>query len=231
MEIRMEKVTQRAPSGRLVFNKINLSAAEGRSVLIQGENGSGKTMLLQMLCGKQFPSEGRVTVDGEDWRFMSELRRGRLCRKLFGIVGQNPNFIRALTLEENLLLPLEFRGGGRAARKRRVREEANALGIEHLLEKYPEALSDKERRLAGAARALLLSPKFLLVDDFLEGLMGAERIEMEEALRKAELRKGITSIRTAGTGDSEYFGEARYILCGGRLYPGESIFNRGSRID
>ena len=155
---------------------------------------------------------------------MSELRRGRLCRKLFGIVGQNPNFICALTLEENLLLPLEFGGGGRTAGKRRVREEANALEIGHLLGQYPEALSDKERRLAGLARALLASPKFLLVDDFLEGLMGEERMELEEALRKAELRKGITSIRTAGTSDSEYFGEARYLLRDGRLYPGEKHF-------
>ena len=74
-----------------------------------------------------------MTVDGEEWRAMSELKRGRLCRKLFGIVRQNPEFIRALTLEENLLLPLEFWGGGRAAGKRRVREEAETLGIGELL--------------------------------------------------------------------------------------------------
>ena len=218
MEIRMEAVTQWIPSGRRILDGVSFSAEEGRSMLIQGGNGCGKTILLDVLCGKRLPSEGSVTVDGEEWRAMSELKRGRLCRKLFGIVRQNPEFIRALTLEENLLLPLEFWGGGRAAGKRRVREEAETLGIGELLGQYPETLSVKEQRLAGLARALLLSPKFLLADDLLCGLTGEDREEMEEALRTVERRSGVTKIRTSGPEDLVCPGEERYRLENGRLY-------------
>lgn len=217
IEIQVSGVTQWFPPDNWVLDEISLHASEGQPVLIQGGAGCGKTLLLKVICGKWLPGGGRVTVDGQDWRTMSELKRGRLCRKIFGIVSQEQEFIEALTLEENLLLPLDFFGGGRGAGIRRVREQAEELGISELLGRYPEQLPPRELCLARIAKALLLSPRFLLVDDLSRTLSWGERQEVWNLLTELEHGKKVTCIRTAGPAEPRRPGETCFLLEQGRL--------------
>ncbi len=219
IEIRMDGVTQWFPPDQWVLDEISLHASEGQPILIRGEAGCGKTLLLKVLCGKWLPNEGSVTVDGQDWRTMSELKRGRLCRKLFGIVSPGRGFIDALTLEENLLLLLDFAGGGRMAGKRRVREQAEKLGISALLGRYPEQLLPGELCLAQIFRALLFSPRFLLVDGLAPELSGEECREVWKRLAALEQQGDVTCIRTAGLREACRPGETCFLLRNGRLHP------------
>ncbi len=217
IKIQVSGVTQWFPPDRLVLDEISLQASEGQPVLIQGGTGCGKTLLLKVICGKWLPHGGRVTVDGQDWRTMSELKRGRLCRKIFGIVSREWEFIEALTLEENLLLPLDFFGGGRGAGIRRVREQAEELGISELLGRYPEQLAPRELCLAKIAKALLLSPRFLLVDDLSRALSRGEQREVWNLLTALETGKKVTCIRTAGPAEPCRPGEISFLLERGKL--------------
>ncbi len=213
----MDKVTQDFPSARQGLKGVCLCVQEGQPLLIQGEPGSGKTLLLETLCGKRIPGGGKVTVDGRDWRLMSELKRGRLCRELFGMVRPGRVFMESLTLEENLLLPLDFAGGGRTAAKRRAWAAAERAGVLGLLGQYPERLPPAARYRARLARALLLSPRFLLLDGWPPDLSEEERRSIRELLDRWEQQGLATCVRTAGLGEASRPGEEVFLLRRGRL--------------
>ncbi len=142
---------------------IDLTIKQGEFTAITGASGSGKTTLLNMMGGLDAPTEGEVIVDGID---LSRLREEQLAvfrRKKVGFIFQNYNLVPTLTVEENILFPLDLDGA--APDMRYLEEIIELLGLPDKLNAYPEALSGGQQQRTAIARALAAKPAILLADE------------------------------------------------------------------
>ncbi|MCI8736613.1 MAG: ABC transporter ATP-binding protein [Lachnospiraceae bacterium] len=142
---------------------IDLTIKQGEFTAITGASGSGKTTLLNMMGGLDVPTEGEVIVDGID---LSRLREEQLAvfrRKKVGLIFQNYNLVPTLTVEENILFPLDLDGA--APDMRYLEEIIELLGLPDKLNAYPEALSGGQQQRTAIARALAAKPAILLADE------------------------------------------------------------------
>ena len=144
---------------------VSLELERGRLTLIQGPSGSGKTTLLSIAGALLPPSEGRVAVAGQDLGALAPERLAALRLRSIGFVFQAFRLVDALTLEENVELPLNLAGVRRPASRLRARELADALGLAGRARLFPGALSGGEKQRAAIARALANDPPLLLADE------------------------------------------------------------------
>lgn len=135
----------------------------GKFYAIIGHSGSGKSTLLQLLGGIDKPTAGSVIIDGEDIYKLSARGRTAYRRRHIGFVFQAYNLLPEFTVEENILMPLDFDGAERDSAY--LAEITEALGISDKLEKYPYQLSGGEQQRAAIARALIMHPSLLLADE------------------------------------------------------------------
>jgi putative ABC transport system ATP-binding protein len=145
------------------FHFPNIELASGEKLLILGPSGSGKTTLLHLISGLLRPTEGSVELDGTLVHKLSVSKLDRFRGRNIGLVFQRPNFIQALSLEENLNL-VQYLSGKRK-NNNRVREVAAGLGIEHKLRANPNMMSQGERQRAAIALAVINSPQLILADE------------------------------------------------------------------
>ncbi len=141
---------------------VDLSVAQGEFVAIVGASGSGKTTLLNMMGGLDAPTEGEVIVDGVNLGGLREEQRAVFRRKKVGFIFQNYNLVPTLTVEENILFPLDLDGS--APDFKFLEEMTELLGLRDKLQVYPGALSGGQQQRVAIARALMAKPAIILAD-------------------------------------------------------------------
>jgi putative ABC transport system ATP-binding protein len=164
LEVQGLSKTYRSGNGALtVVKDISFSLAQGATCAILGPSGSGKTTLLSLCAGLDQPSAGEVRLDGVSLGALDEDGRARLRNERVGFVFQSFNLIPTLTAIENVMVPLELRGG------RNAREQAATLlqrvGLGERLTHYPAQLSGGEQQRVAVARAFINRPKILFADE------------------------------------------------------------------
>jgi putative ABC transport system ATP-binding protein len=151
-----------------VLREINLAIAAREFVAVIGPSGSGKTTLLGLLAGLDRPTRGTVRLNGVDLATLSEDGRARLRVEQVGFVFQTFQLLPTLTALENVIVPLELRGGpdgsGRAAGGR-GRELLDRVGLGDRMDHYPAQLSGGEQQRVGLARAFAARPLVLFADE------------------------------------------------------------------
>src|SRR5205823_12151603 len=147
--------------GRTVVRGVNLDVASGEIVGLLGPNGAGKTTTFYMTVGLTAPESGRVELDGID---VTDDPMYVRARKGIGYLPQEPSIFRGLTVEQNILAILETMGLGPADRRARLRDLLEELGLTPLARAPAYTLSGGERRRVEITRALVMSPKFILLD-------------------------------------------------------------------
>ena len=162
---RITKAYREAEAERAVLRDVSLTIARGEIVVVVGRSGSGKSTLLNVLAGIDRPTSGSVIVDGTDLTALDEQARTRFRRQHIGFVFQFFNLIPLLTVEENLLLPLELNNRADAKGTARVRELLERVGLGGRGESYPERLSGGEQQRVAIARALVHEPALILADE------------------------------------------------------------------
>lgn len=152
---------------------LSLEIREGEIVGLVGPNGSGKTTLVNLLSGSLHPTSGRVLIAGRD---VTTLPPHRIAHAGVARTYQIPRPFASMTVRDNVAMAVMFgRVPGRLAHARRVATEHLAVvGLEHLADAYPSALTLHQRQLLEMARALATAPKVLLLDEALAGLNPAE---------------------------------------------------------
>jgi lipopolysaccharide export system ATP-binding protein len=153
--------------GRTVVRGVSLDISSGEVVGLLGPNGAGKTTTFYMTVGLTAPDSGRVELDGQD---VTDDPMYIRARKGIGYLPQEPSIFRGLTVEQNILAILETMNLDGAARRARLRELLAELNLTPLAHSPAYTLSGGERRRAEITRALVISPKFILLDEPFAGI-------------------------------------------------------------
>ena len=185
--MRLERVTKRF--GRVVaVNEVDLVFPDGRFTALLGPSGSGKTTLLYLVAGIYRPTSGRILFDDRDVTRLNPNERN------ISIVFQNYALYPHMTVFENIAFPLRLRKADPQLVEKKVREVAEILGIEGLLERYPAQLSGGQQQRVALARALVKEPSVLLLDEPLSNLDALLRIRIRSELKRLQQDLGITAI-------------------------------------
>jgi len=154
-------------SGRIVVKGVSIEVASGEVVGLLGPNGAGKTTTFSMVVGLTAPDSGRVLLDGVDVTDDAMYVR---ARKGIGYLPQEPSIFRGLSVEGNITAILETLPLDAAARRARRSELLAELGLTPLAKAPAYTLSGGERRRVEITRALVISPKFMLLDEPFAGI-------------------------------------------------------------
>lgn len=162
---RVSKSYREGETERVVLCEVSLTIARGEIVVVVGRSGSGKSTLLNVIAGIDRPTSGRVVVDGTELTALDEQARTRFRRRHIGFVFQFFNLIPLLTVEENVLLPLDLNDRADAKGLARARELLERVGLGDRGDSYPERLSGGEQQRVAVARALIHEPALILADE------------------------------------------------------------------
>ena len=159
------KLYREGDSERTVLRDVNATLWLGEIVALVGRSGSGKSTLLNLISGIDRPTSGSVIVDGTDLTTLDERARTLFRRERIGFIFQFFNLIPLLTVEENLLLPLELLGRADAQGRARARGLLERVGLADRGRAYPDRLSGGEQQRVAVARALVHDPALVLADE------------------------------------------------------------------
>src|SRR6187401_1008181 len=174
--------------GRTVVRGVSIEVESGEIVGLLGPNGAGKTTTFSMTVGLTAPDSGRVILDGDD--VTSDPMYVR-ARKGIGYLPQEPSIFRGLTVEQNILAILETLGLDATTRRSRLRELLAELNLTPLAHAPAHTLSGGERRRAEITRALVISPKFILLDEPFAGI---------DPIAVSDIQKIIFHLKERGIG-------------------------------
>ncbi|MGE5321274.1 MAG: ABC transporter ATP-binding protein [Actinomycetota bacterium] len=178
----MGKNTIRAVDG------VSMAADRGEFIALLGTSGSGKSTLLNLIAGLDRPQTGAIVVDGHDLATMTPEQLAQYRRHTVGMVFQSFNLVPAMTLYENVELPMRFAEVRRRDRKSRVTEALERVGLGDRMKHRPSELSGGEQQRAALARALVNQPKILLADEptgNLDSKTGTEIMDLISELNKS----------------------------------------------
>src|SRR5687768_5374158 len=167
---------------------VNLELRDREFVLLDGPSGCGKTTTLRMVAGLQEITSGEISIDG---RVVNELPP---MDRDIAMVSQNYALYPHMSVYENMAFGLKMRKFERSEIEKRVRQAAEILGIQALLERRPRQLSGGQRQRVALGRAIVRHPRVFLFDEPLSNLDAKLRVQMRVELKKLHLRLGTTAI-------------------------------------
>jgi lipopolysaccharide export system ATP-binding protein len=173
---------------RTVVKGVSLDIGPGEVVGLLGPNGAGKTTVFYMIVGLVRPGEGKVFLDGQDVTGLPMHRRARMG---LGYLPQEPSVFRKLTVRENIQAFLEETSLSPGERREKLERLMAELRISHVADTMGYSLSGGERRRVEIARALVMSPSFLLLDEPFAGI---------DPITVADLQQIIIGLKEKGIG-------------------------------
>ena len=161
----LHKEFERGQVKVVALERVDLVVERGEFVALMGPSGSGKSTLLHLIAGMDKPTEGRITVLGEEPAAMSERALARWRNNHIGFVFQSFNLIPVLTAQENVDLPLKLTSLPRARRKEMSAAALRLVGLEDRMDHFPRQLSGGQEQRVAIARAFVTDPDIILADE------------------------------------------------------------------
>lgn len=171
-----------------IVNDVSVEVKSGEVVGLLGPNGAGKTTTFYMICGLLRPSSGAVYLNGVDISTYPLHKRSNMG---IGYLPQESSIFKELSVEENLMLSAEISIKNKKERIKMIEEMLSAFNIEPIRARKGVSLSGGERRRVEIARALVKSPKFILLDEPFAGV---------DPLAVIDIQKIIEKLKTMGIG-------------------------------
>ena len=171
---------------RNVVKGVDLQLKSGEVVGLLGPNGAGKTTSFYMVVGLVRPDEGKVFLDDENLTALPMYQRARMG---ISYLPQEASVFRKLTVEQNLLAILETVEPSKSMQQQRKDELLEDFRLTHVAQSYGYALSGGERRRTEIARALILDPKFILLDEPFAGIDPIAVLDIQEIIRALKNRQ------------------------------------------
>lgn len=166
------------------LDHIDLEIDQGEFVAIIGQSGSGKSTFMNMLGCLDVPTSGKYYLNGTDVSTMTDNKLSEIRNREIGFIFQGFNLIPNLTAEENVELPLIYRGMDRKSRKKLARESLEMVGLEHRMDHKPSEMSGGQQQRVAIARAIAAKPPVILADEPTGNLDSASSREILGILRK-----------------------------------------------
>jgi len=177
-----------------VLRGVNLTVFEGRTLVIVGASGQGKSVIIKHMLGLVAPDRGAVKVFGQD---LSRIGRNQLndIRQNFGVLFQNAALFDSMNVYDNVALPLRERTRRSEAEIRgNVEEKLALMDLQGSEDKFPAQLSGGMRKRVGLARALVLKPKIVFFDEPTTGLDVSKSNEIYRLFHRTQQQLGYTAV-------------------------------------
>ncbi len=198
MKVVLENLTKKFPSRNkkggevIAVNNFNFEFPDGKLIGLLGPSGCGKSTALNLICGLQKPTSGRIFFGDDDVTDLEPEKRG------VGLVFQNYALYPHLTVLQNIIFPLQNLKGKEKLTKAQMREKAFEIAklvqIDTLMDRKPSELSGGQQQRVAIARALVKMPRVLLLDEPLSNLDARLRLQTREEIRRIQNETGITTV-------------------------------------
>ncbi len=177
-----------------VLRDINAVFEDGKTNLIIGQSGSGKTVLMKNIVGLFSPTSGQVLYDGRDFVAMSKREQARMRREM-GMTFQSSALFDSLSVLENVMFPLDmFSPMNYRERKKRAQECLDRVNLIDAQDKFPGEISGGMQKRVAIARAIVLNPKYLFCDEPNSGLDPKTSLVIDELLSGITKDYNMTTI-------------------------------------
>lgn len=177
-----------------VLKGISSTFEQGKTNLIIGKSGAGKTVLLKILVGLVAPTSGSVWYDDINFSQLSEKQRKGIRSKM-GMLFQGSALFDSMTVEENIRFPLDmFTTDTFKEKQRRVDETLERVELKGSNKKYPSEVSGGMQKRVGIARAIILRPQYLFCDEPNSGLDPTTSIKIDELIRDLTVENNMTTV-------------------------------------
>ena len=199
MKVVLEHLTKIFPSRSkkeksevVAVSDMSFEIPDGTLVGLLGPSGCGKSTVLNLICGLETPTKGKIFFGGEEVTALPPERRG------VGLVFQNYALYPHLTVRQNILFPLQNLRGEQKLEKAEMEERmlraARLVQIENLLDRKPGEMSGGQQQRVAIARALVKTPRVLLLDEPLSNLDARLRLQTREEIRRIQRETGVTTV-------------------------------------
>lgn len=178
-----------------VLNGASLDIQKGSFVSLMGESGSGKSTLLYLIGGLDRAFTGKIYVSGRDISNLSDKELSEIRCKSMGFVFQFYNLAANLTVEDNILLPIEMSGRKKSDYKKKYEEILEITGLQSKVKSYPSQLSGGQQQRVAIARAVLGEPEIILADEPTGNLDAVSGAEIMQLFSRLNHEKGVTILQ------------------------------------
>ena len=180
--------------GRSILDGVSAVMETGKCNLIIGASGSGKTVLTKCIVGLFYPENGIISYDGEDILTMDTKER-KLLRQKIGMLFQGNALFDSMTVEQNVIFPLDmFTNWTIAEKRRRASEVLERVNLTDTHKRYPAEISGGMKKRVGIARSIVLNPKYLFCDEPNSGLDPQTSLVIDKLIKEITVEFNITTI-------------------------------------
>lgn len=200
------------------LDRVSFQVEDGEFIAIMGASGSGKTTLLNCISTIDTVSAGNILLDGENIAELSPGQLARFRRERLGFVFQDFNLLDTLTLEENIGLALTINHTDARTVQKQVRDVAQQLDIEDILEKFPYQVSGGQKQRAACARAMVAGQSLILADEPTGALDSKSSKNLLEIMTRMNQTMGATILMVTHDAYSASYASRVLFLKDGRLF-------------
>lgn len=221
---------------KVVLDDVSHVMEAGKTNLIIGTSGSGKTVLQKCLVGLFEPDEGEILYDGKSFTKMLPEERKNL-RQEIGMLFQGSALFDSMTVEENVKFPLNmFTKDNHAAKMKRVNEVLDRVNLQGSNKKFPAEISGGMKKRVGIARAIVLNPRYLFCDEPNSGLDPQTSMLIDQLIKELTVEYNITTVINTHDMNSvmEIGDNILYLAQGKKEWTGNSeeiIFSKNKNLN
>lgn len=199
------------------LNGVDLTLYKGEFCAIVGTSGSGKSTLLNMLAGLERPTKGEIIVAGKHIEKLSEKELVAFRREKVGFIFQSYNLLNTMNAEENVAMPLSFRGIGKKERLARARKYMKLVGVENQAKHMPNQMSGGQQQRVGIARALAVNPQIIFADEPTGNLDSKTTMEVLKLMQKIVREQKQTLVMVTHDNNLASYADRRVRIIDGKI--------------
>lgn len=179
---------------KTILQDVSVNMEPGKTNLIIGASGSGKTVLMKCMVGLIQVDSGKIKYDGQDFTAMDDKEK-KPIRQEIGMLFQGSALFDSMTVEQNIMFPLDmFSKEKYKIRKKRAQECLDRVNLKDANKKFPAEISGGMKKRVGIARAIVLNPKYLFVDEPNSGLDPQTSLVIDKLIKDITVEYNITTV-------------------------------------